>query len=111
MAAVSGYHAHIYYDDQSRAAAAAVREEIASRFNVRLGRWRDDPVGPHPQSMYQVAFAVEEFGPIVQWLMLHRRGLTVLVHPETGDAAGDHGERSLWMGQKLSLRFEVFQKT
>ena len=104
LAPVTGYHAHIYYDEASRADAAAVREDIAARFAVRLGRWRDAPVGPHPQAMYQVAFAPEVFARIVPWLMVHRRGLTILVHPETGEALGDHEERALWMGRKLRLR-------
>ena len=108
-AAVTGYHAHIYYDETSRADAAVVREEIAAYFSVRLGRWRDQPVGPHPQAMYQVAFAPEEFAKIVPWLMVHRRGLTVLIHPETGEAVGDHDERALWMGRKLRLRLRVLR--
>ncbi len=101
---ITGYHAHIYYDETSRADAAVVREALAGHFSVRLGRWRDQPVGPHPQAMYQVAFAPEEFDQIVPWLMVHRRGLTVLIHPETGEALGDHAERALWMGRKLRLR-------
>ena len=101
---VTGYHAHIYYDEARRADAAVVREALAAHFSVRLGRWRDEPVGPHPQAMYQVAFAPDEFARIVPWLMVHRRGLTILVHPETGEAVGDHGERALWMGRKLRLR-------
>ncbi|MCY4097840.1 MAG: DOPA 4,5-dioxygenase family protein [Rhodospirillales bacterium] len=106
---VTGYHAHIYYDETSRADAAVVREDIAAYFSVRLGRWRDQPVGPHPQAMYQVAFAPEEFAKIVPWLMVHRRGLTVLVHPETGEAVGDHDERALWLGRKLRLRLRVLR--
>jgi DOPA 4,5-dioxygenase len=35
--------------------------------------------------------------------MLHREGLSVLVHPSTGDGYGDHLERSLWLGEKLKL--------
>ena len=98
-------HAHIYYEYASRDAAARVREGLA-KFDVRLGGWHDKPVGPHPQSMYQVVFSPEQFGEVVPWLMLHREGLDVLVHPETGDAGGDHLERSLWLGKKLRLNIE-----
>ena len=100
------YHAHVYYDCASRADAAAVRDALGSAFSVQLGRWRDQPVGPHPAPMYQVAFAPEDFGRIVPWLMLNRRKLTILVHPETGEAIGDHSDRALWMGQKLPLRLD-----
>lgn len=102
-ALIEGYHAHIYYDPETRGAAARVREGLAARFKVQLGRWHDPPVGPHPKSMYQVVFSPEQFGRIVPWLMLHREGLDILVHPETGDAVKDHLERCLWLGTKLEL--------
>ena len=81
---IRGYHAHVYYDPSSRPRAAELRAAIEEQFEVVMGRWRDEPVGPHPQSMYQVAFAPEEFARVVPWLMLNRAGLNVLVHPETG---------------------------
>ena len=107
MPEVTGYHAHVYYDEASRADAAAVRESLDALFTVRLGRWRDEPVGPHPEPMYQVAFAPDEFDGVVRWLMLNRRGLTVLVHPETGHDLEDHRDCALWMGRGLGLKLEV----
>lgn len=106
---VKGYHAHIYYDAATREAAARVRAGLAN-FQVQLGSWHDEPVGPHPQAMYQVLFASEEFAKLVPWLMLHREGLTVLVHPSTGDSYGDHLDRSLWLGRLLKLREEVLRR-
>ncbi len=108
--AITGYHAHIYYDSGSRAAAAALREALAERFRVALGRWHDAPVGPHPQSMYQVAFPVEEFARLVPWLMLNRGELVVLVHPLTGDEYEDHAHHALWLGAKLPLTLEVLKR-
>jgi aromatic ring-cleaving dioxygenase len=104
---IKNYHAHVYYDTETRDAAARVREGLGARFNVQLGRWHDEPVGPHPKSMYQVLFAPADFGAIVQWLMLNRERLTVLVHPSTGDGFGDHLERSLWLGGILKLKEDV----
>ena len=104
---VTGYHAHVYYDEASRAAAAAVREALDRHFTVRLGRWYHEPAGPHPEPMYQVAFAPDQFDSIVPWLMLNRRGLTVFVHPETGYALEDHRDRALWMGRMLDLKLDV----
>ena len=106
---IAGYHAHIYYDEASRAAAAAVREALDAHFTVKLGRWRNEPVGPHPEPMYQVAFAPDQFDRIVRWLMLNRRGLTVLVHPETGQDLEDHRDRALWMGRVLDLNLDVLR--
>lgn len=58
--------------------------------------------------MYQVAFAPSEFARIVPWLMLNRDGLTVFVHPETGDDLADHRDHPLWLGEKLELNLKRF---
>ncbi len=87
---ITGFHAHIYFDTANRDAAARVREELGTRFEVRLGRWHDKPIGPHSKAMYQVAFSPNLFGELVPWLMLNREGLDILVHPETGDDVADH---------------------
>ncbi len=103
-AVITGYHAHVYYTDaEGRARAERLRRLIDENFEVVLGRWRDEPVGPHPQPMYQVAFATDEFARIVPWLMLNRDGLTILVHPETGDQVVDHRDQPLWLGESLDL--------
>ncbi len=107
--AIDGYHAHIYYDPTTRDIAARVREGLGERFDVRLGRWHDKPVGPHPISMYQVAFAVAEFPRVVPWLMIHREGLDVLIHPETGDDVVDHTDHAMWLGTKLDLDIDALR--
>ena len=106
---IKGYHAHVYYDPATKAAAARVREGL-SQFNVQLGSWHDELVGPHLKPMYQVLFAAEEFGKVVPWLMLNREGLDILVHPSTGDGKGDHLDRSLWLGTKLGVNLKAFER-
>jgi aromatic ring-cleaving dioxygenase len=109
-ARIEGYHAHVYYDPATRPAAERLREAMGSLFPVQLGRWHDNPVGPHPSSMYQVAFAVAEFPRLVPWLMLNRGELSILVHPLTGDDYEDHAQFALWLGTKQSLRLEVLRR-
>jgi DOPA 4,5-dioxygenase len=107
-AAIHGWHAHVYYEPATRAAAAAVREGIAAAFpQALLGRWHDAPIGPHTRAMYQVAFAPALLPELLPWLMLNRRGLAVLVHPETGRELADHTTHAAWLGEVLSLRTEV----
>src|SRR5262249_61154886 len=93
-----------------RAVAERLREAIGAAFAVNFGRWHDQPVGPHPVSMYQVAFEVAEFPRLVPWLMLNRSGLSVLVHPMTDDEYEDHATHALWLGMPLPLRLEVLRK-
>jgi aromatic ring-cleaving dioxygenase len=110
--AIKLYHAHIYYDPAtSRGRAERLRERVAAEFpQAKLGRWHDEPVGPHPQSMYQIAFPTQMLESFVPWLMLNRDGLTVLLHPETGNDYNDHTAHAAWFGAVLPLRVEVFGK-
>ena len=107
---IKGYHAHVYYSPQTRAVAERLRSVIGERFDARLGSWHDEPVGPHPISMYQVAFAGEEFSGLVPWLMLNREGLDVLVHPLTDDSVADHTRFAAWLATPLALRLDVLRR-
>ena len=99
-----GYHAHIYYDpERTRDVAAALREQIGERFLVQIGRWHDNPVGPHSRAMYQVAFTVGLFARFVPWLMLNRNGLDILIHPNTDRPRDDHLVHAMWMGEVLEV--------
>ena len=109
---IKDYHAHIYYDPATtRGKAEHLRERVAAAFpGAKLGRWHDELVGPHPQSMYQIAFPTAMLAGFVPWLMLNRDGLTVLLHPETGDDLTDHTAHAAWFGAVLPLRVDVFKK-
>jgi len=107
---ITEYHAHIYYDPADRSRAATLREQVEARFQVRMGRWHDVPVGPHPTAMYQIAFQPDLFPTLVPFLMLNRQGLTVLVHPETGRAVDDHLDHAVWMGEVLPLNASVLKQ-
>lgn len=110
VAHITGYHAHVYFDDATREKAERLREGLAPPFAVELGRWHDKPVGPHSMGMYQVAFAPDQFASVVPWLMLNREGLSILVHPMTGDAVADHTANPLWLGEQLPIDVEFLRQ-
>jgi aromatic ring-cleaving dioxygenase len=103
---INGYHAHVYFDANSEPAALDLRERIAESLDVDIGRIHRKPVGPHPHWSYQLAFAPDQFGEVVPFLMLHRGRLDVLVHPRTGDEIRDHFDYAIWLGEKAALRRE-----
>lgn len=105
---IAGYHAHVYYDADSKPEAERLRAGIEARFAVELGRWHDRPIGPHPCWSYQVAFGADVFADIVPWLALNRRGLNILVHPETGDEKADHSDHAMWLGRSVALDLSQF---
>jgi aromatic ring-cleaving dioxygenase len=110
IAEITGFHAHIYFDTETYDAAARVREGLGANFEVVLGRWHEKPIGPHPKSMYQVAFAYSQFEKVVPWLMLNREDLDILVHPSTGDDVADHTKHALWLGNRLELNIEFLKR-
>jgi len=106
---IGGYHAHVYYDQASKSAAATLRDKVDAAFTVDLGRWHDAPVGPHPCGSYQIAFAPELFATLMPWLALNRGGLTVFVHPNTGDAMADHTAHVMWLGESRALNLDALR--
>ncbi|HWA80318.1 MAG TPA: DOPA 4,5-dioxygenase family protein [Acetobacteraceae bacterium] len=114
ITAITEYHAHVYYDpadEESRARAGTLRAWVEARFPVRMGRWHDVPVGPHPGAMYQIAFAPKLFPDLAPFLMLNRMGLTVLIHPETGRPRDDHTHHAAWLGEALPLKTEILPES
>lgn len=101
---IASYHAHVYYDPEAtRGQAETLRERLAERFSVRLGRWYDQPIGPHGRSMFQIAFRKPLFDTIVPWLMLNRGDLSILVHPNTDNQRLDHLQHGLWLGPQVRV--------
>jgi DOPA 4,5-dioxygenase len=42
--------------------------------------------------------------------MLNRDGLTIFLHPETGDTLAEHEQFPLWMGEILPLKLDQYRK-
>jgi len=107
LAEIASWHAHVYFRSaEERDIAGWLRDRVAERFLVRLGRWHDIAVGPHTRAMYQIAFGCGVFPDLVPWLALNHRGLSILVHPNTRNPLRDHVEDGLWLGEKLAVRPE-----
>jgi DOPA 4,5-dioxygenase len=109
---IQGYHAHVYYRDSAeRRIAARIRRAAPKAFELTMGRWREEPVGPHPLPMYQMAFATALFPTFVPWLQSVRGPLSVLVHTCTGlSDLMDHSVGAMWLGRSLELHLEFFDR-
>jgi aromatic ring-cleaving dioxygenase len=106
---IDSWHAHVYFDGSSRDAAWALRHtielELAGR--IEMGRFHEQPLGPHPMWSYQLAFAAAQFAHVVSWLALNHGALDVFVHPNTGDPLRDHRDCALWLGRSHALKLEA----
>jgi len=102
---IDSWHAHLYFDAGSRAAAWALRETAQAELAawVQVGRFHEQPAGPHPMGSSQLAFAAEHLSPVLGWLVLNHGNIDVFIHPNTGNALRDHREGALWLGRSHLL--------
>ena len=100
------YHAHIYFSDEERAAAGALRDEFGDHAGILfIGQMTDRGVGPHPIPQYEVHFRERSLGGVVA--AIESYGLRALVHPLTDDDLADHTTLGRWIGEPLELDLTV----
>ena len=100
---IESWHAHLYFDADTAAVAARVRDRAARELPVTVGRMHAQPVGPHPRGSCQLEFLPQHLRVVLEWLTCHRGGLTVFLHPNTGQVLPDHRDRAIWMGPSETL--------
>ena len=102
---IRDWHAHVYFDEQRREAALALRAAVPAAFGerVRIGRFNEGPVGPHPIGSYELAVTPADFGELISWLSLNHGVLDVLVHPNSDDMLRDHTTGAMWIGKAYAL--------
>ncbi|KAL8728860.1 MAG: hypothetical protein Q9166_005100 [cf. Caloplaca sp. 2 TL-2023] len=110
-----GFDVHVYFhkdNENELTFVRAIRRAIKADFpELPVYDIRYQPVGPHPISMFQVNVGTPaEFGAFIPWLVVHHECLSVLVHPNTGDARRDHTDRAIWIGTKLPLKLDAFER-
>lgn len=107
---IEGYHAHVY------ARPGALAEELAGLHRRaqqelsedRVGRLREEPVGPHPVAMFQIALEPARLAGLVPWLLAHHGDRSILIHPLHGDHLREHSDDALWIGPRLELDLSFF---
>jgi len=109
MSTIKDFHIHLYYDSTTLEKAQEIAQKALVNFpNLGLGRFHQKPVGPHPMWSVQLLVSNENFGPVLGWLSLNRKGLIVFVHPNTGNDLLDHTNHAIWLGEKLDLNLSIF---
>jgi aromatic ring-cleaving dioxygenase len=56
-------------------------------------------------------FTAEHFENILQWLMLNRQDLDVLVHPLTDNSYDDHSRYAMWLGSPMPLKLNTMRRS
>ncbi len=105
---ISGYHAHVYFDGDTLSQAVSLCEQARDLFSISMGRVHQRPVGPHSAWSCLLILAAEQLVDVLPWLTLNRDGLTVFVHPVTGDDLADHTKHVIWLGESKPLDISQF---
>jgi len=102
------WHAHIYFAEQQRAAAASLRELFIALtaagddpLILFVGRMMDAGVGPHPMPQYEIHFRGASVPAVTA--AIEASGLRALVHPLTDDDLADHTTHAHWIGEPVTL--------
>jgi len=106
---VSSYDVHIYFEDangqnKANALAAALKAAIPGAegpFQVKAG------LGPHILTNVEVAIPPAALSQALTLLQLDNKGLSVLVHPHTGDEILDHTKLANWVGKPVPLNLDA----
>lgn len=106
---VNGFHAHVYFDDASQDAAAALCNQAAKLFDVELGQMHVRPIGPHPMPSCQLDCTNEKFCALLPWLMENRGDLSILCHAKTTNHLHDHTRNAFWLGEPQTLDLRLFK--
>lgn len=109
--AVKSYDIHIYFTPgtESEWKAHETWQKLAFLFPEAItsgdlvGR-----VGPHLKENVDLGLKKEHFGPVVAWLQQNAEGLSILIHPKTGDEWRDHMDSALWLGKPEPFNDKFF---
>ncbi|WP_081420289.1 DOPA 4,5-dioxygenase family protein [Pseudoxanthomonas sp. Root630] len=108
--AIRSYHAHVYFDEDSYEKAALIRRWTVERFPVELGDWNLEPRGPHVTPSFYYGFTPDLLPIVVPWLQLNSLGLTILIHPNTGDPRSDHLHYALWVNRSQPVNAYAWRR-
>jgi aromatic ring-cleaving dioxygenase len=100
------FHAHVFFDPDKPEWARKACAELPEATGAAVTCWYDRPGGPLPGAQFQVELTSTQLGAVTEWLMLHREGMSVLLHPDTGDDLLDHTAHAVWFGTPLELRLD-----
>lgn len=104
----NAYHAHVYFDNESSMTAKKLCIKAGEKFGLKVGRFHEQLVGPHPCWSCQITFGTNDFNCFVPWLDDQRQNLTILVHALTGNDLKDHTEFAYWLGRPVKLNLDMF---
>ena len=103
-------HAHIYYEHDQFDQADLLRTFLTENFPQGVvGRFHQQPVGPHTKAMFQVKFDQLEFANLLVLIRPYTLGQSILIHPDIEDQVLAHTAEAHWIGPALPLNIDALK--
>lgn len=103
------YHFHIYFEPLELDKVQDLIERLKELENISIGRVWNKPVGPHPVGSCQITVLPEKMHEVFTCFLEYRNGLSIFVHPVSGDDWIDHTKYVMWIGDSYRLNLEFFK--
>lgn len=108
------FHSHVYYTEETKEKAIEVHHKISEKFlkegsSIELTPLIDRCLGPHTLWMFEFNFNSDLFVDAFSFLCEHRNGLSILIHPLSGNAILDHTDYAMFLGRKEALNLRVLK--
>lgn len=115
---IHSYDFHTYWHDndpKEKEFAYNFREAVSKEFaeeikagDLRVHKFWDKPIGPHPVTMWELdtggKYNPALFARVLGYYQLNHGLLSVLIHPRTDEGdLRDHTDFALWLGHKQRL--------
>lgn len=108
MDGLRGFHAHIYFDPHEIEQARQFAEAARALTGCGVGRFHEQPIGPHPRGSCQLSMTTAQFANFAPWAASERGSLTIFAHGLSGDDRADHTHHVVWFGPSEPLDLAIF---
>lgn len=105
------FHSHIYFEADTIEKAEVFHEKFkVFGTSVRISPMIHKLVGPHPYPMFEADFKAENFMEMIRFMQQNRNGLSILVHPLSGNEILDHTDYAMFLGRREDLNLAIFDQ-
>lgn len=108
---ITKYHFHIYFDNEHLETLRSMLNKLSKSEDLKIGRVFTEPIGPHPMGSCQITVPSHQFETTLQWFLTYREGLTIFIHPLSGNDLLDHTDHVIWLGEPRKLNTGIFKES
>ena len=115
---ITSYDFHIYYNPETRSTAIKLKDKIFENFQKEIDSDQlivkvlksDLITGPHDLPFFEIDIESPLiFAKFFSFTQLNHSGLSILVHPNSGDVYKDHTIHTTFIGEGVGLKENILR--